>query len=85
MLLAVQNNRDLLERLLDHDGPETLWERIDGLGDHRAQAKISMLDWMLRHRFEANHLDEEWFASLHHLLTLGENLDGVPAGSPCRR
>lgn len=80
MLLAVQNNRDLLERLLDHDGPETLWERIDGLGDHRAQAKISMLDWMLRHRFEANQLDEEWFASLHHLLTLGENLDGVLAG-----
>ena len=80
MLLAVQNNRDLLERLLDHDGPETLWERIDGLGDHRAEAKISMLDWMLRHRFEANQLDEEWFASLHHLLTLGENLDGVLAG-----
>lgn len=80
MLLAVQNNRDLLERLLDHDGPETLWERIDGLGDHRAQTKISMLDWMLRHRFEANQLDEEWFASLHHLLTLGENLDGVLAG-----
>ena len=80
MLLAVQNNRDLLERLLDHDGPETLWERIDGLGDHRAQAKISMLDWMLRHRFEANQLDEEWCASLQHLLTLGENLDGVLAG-----
>ena len=50
------------------------------LGDHRAQAKISMLDWMLRHRFEENQLDEEWFASLHHLLTLGENLDGVLAG-----
>ena len=80
MLIAVQNNRDLLERLLDHDGPETLWERIDGLGDHRTQAKISMLDWMLRHRFEANQLDEEWFASFHHLLTLGENLDGVLVG-----
>ena len=63
MLIAVQNNRDLLERLLDHDGPEALWERIDGLGDHRVQAKISMLDWMLRHRLEANQLDEEWFAS----------------------
>ena len=80
MLIAVQNNRDLLERLLDHDGPEALWGRIDGLGDHRAQAKISMLDWMLRHRLEANQLDEEWFASLHHLLTLGEDIDGILRG-----
>ena len=80
MLIAVQNNRDLLEWLRDHDGPEALWGRIDGLGDHRAQAKISMLDWMLRHRLEANQLDEEWFASLHYLLTLGEDIDGILEG-----
>ena len=80
MLIAVQNDRDLLERLLDHEGPEGLWERIDGLGDHRAQAKISLLDSVLRHRLEANQLDDEWFESLHHLLTLGEDIDGIVGG-----
>ena len=80
MLLVVENDRPLLEKLLSSETPNRLWELIDGLEPSAEQARLELLNWMLVEPGVAARLDEGWFTCLHHLLTLGGSLAGVLQG-----